>query len=361
VYDFIIVGAGPAGATLARQLGKNNRVLLLDKRNFNSPSDFGKRNGLEKCCGGLVAPDAQKMLAKMGLGVPRQVLVGPQLFTVRTIDVQNQLEQHYQRHYINIDREKFDAWLVSLVPPRVDVRWTATFRKFEQKATGIQISYTWQGKEYNAETKYLVGADGAASSVRKILKPEIEPRKYFAIQEWFKIEKNTAYYSAIFDREITDFYAWTIPKEEYLLVGAALIPDNHTSQRFEQLKDKLGTFGFELGEKVKRQGAYILRPSSTNQIYLGRGNVILIGEAAGWISPTSAEGLSYAFRSALAVANSVKHYQEDFTQILNGYHKNSKDLRRNILLKNAKAPFMFHQGLRKLALRSGVMRIRIED
>ena len=36
----------------------------------------------------MIAPDAQQMLAKLGLGVPLEVLVGPQLFTVRTIDVQ---------------------------------------------------------------------------------------------------------------------------------------------------------------------------------------------------------------------------------------------------------------------------------
>ncbi|MFQ9799503.1 MAG: NAD(P)-binding protein [Clostridia bacterium] len=33
MYDMIIVGAGPAGATLARGLGRRYRVLLVDKRN----------------------------------------------------------------------------------------------------------------------------------------------------------------------------------------------------------------------------------------------------------------------------------------------------------------------------------------
>jgi flavin-dependent dehydrogenase len=89
---------------------------------------------------------------------------------------------------------------------------------------GIRVTYSWNGQEYQAETKFLIGADGAASTVRKRLNPEIEPRKYIAIQEWFKVRKSNAYYAAIFDPDITDFYAWTIPKEDYLLVGAALIP-----------------------------------------------------------------------------------------------------------------------------------------
>ncbi len=37
----------------------------------------------EVCCGGLLAPDAQKMLAKLGLGLPNEVIVGPQMFSVK--------------------------------------------------------------------------------------------------------------------------------------------------------------------------------------------------------------------------------------------------------------------------------------
>jgi len=32
MYDIAIIGAGPAGATLARLAGKNYKVLLIDKR-----------------------------------------------------------------------------------------------------------------------------------------------------------------------------------------------------------------------------------------------------------------------------------------------------------------------------------------
>ncbi|MHB1420345.1 MAG: hypothetical protein ACYCX4_12300 [Bacillota bacterium] len=60
-----------------------------------------------KCCGGLLAPDAQKMMAMLGLELPQSVLLGPQLFAVRAIDLQHSLERYYQRFYINMDREKF--------------------------------------------------------------------------------------------------------------------------------------------------------------------------------------------------------------------------------------------------------------
>jgi len=85
MYDIAIIGAGPAGATLAQIIGNNLKVLLVDKRRLNSPKEM---DSLTKCCGGLLAPDAQKALAKLGLGLPRKVIVEPQLFVVRTIDLQ---------------------------------------------------------------------------------------------------------------------------------------------------------------------------------------------------------------------------------------------------------------------------------
>ena len=116
MYDIVIVGGGPAGSTLARLVGDRYRVLLLEKRSFTENMGFVS----QKCCGGLLDPDAQRMLARFGLGIPKDVLMSPQLFAVRTIDIKNRIERYYQRHYINIDRNAFDKWLESIVPPGCD-------------------------------------------------------------------------------------------------------------------------------------------------------------------------------------------------------------------------------------------------
>ena len=79
MYDIAIVGLGPAGATLARLLDSRFSVVALDLKRADG-------QGFHKPCGGLLAPDAQKALARFNLTLPKEVLVDPQIFTVRTID-----------------------------------------------------------------------------------------------------------------------------------------------------------------------------------------------------------------------------------------------------------------------------------
>ena len=42
---------------------------------------------------GLLAPNAQKMIVKLGLSLPKDILVNPQIFAVRTIDITNNIER----------------------------------------------------------------------------------------------------------------------------------------------------------------------------------------------------------------------------------------------------------------------------
>ena len=356
MYDVIVVGAGPSGSTLARLLNRNYKILLIDKRelgNLESP------NGLEKCCGGLLAPDAQYMLAKLGLGVPKHVLLGPQLFTVRTIDLDNSLERFYQRNYINVDREKFDRWLVSLLPGNITTMFGCHYRLFEETEECIKVTYKKEGQDYQAFTRVLIGADGANSIIRRHSMPnQAYPNLYIAIQEWYETEKASPYFSSIFDREITDFYSWTIPKEDYLIVGSAIPVGQEVNNKFELLKEKLSKYGFCFKRRVKRNGAFIYRTTNLKQIQYGRNNVALIGEAAGWISPSSAEGISYSMKSALALAQGLNKSLTEFGQI---YKYRTRNLRHNIVLKNLKSPAMYNKVIRNLVMKSGLLSMKVVE
>lgn len=354
MYDVIIVGCGPAGATLARLIGKNFKVLVLEKRDFKETHLYNR----EKCCGGLVAPDAQLMLAKFGLGIPKSVLQSPQIFAVRVLDFDNSNERYYQRNYINVDREKFDKWIASLIPTEVDIKYNAIYKSYKINEDGVSVKFIHNGKEYEERAKVIVGADGAFSRVRnqefsKGAKPEL----YIAIQEWFKTDKNLDCHSAIFDKEVTDFYSWTIPKDKYLIVGSAIRPNDNIHEKFALLKDKLRGKGYQLDNGIKTNGIHLVRPRSISQLCIGNDKVALIGEAAGLISPSSAEGLSYGFRSALALSKALN---EDINNYQGLYKSYTKSLFMNIILKNMKIPAMYNKYLRNIIMKSGVLSLDVK-
>ncbi|WP_026895786.1 FAD-binding protein [Clostridiisalibacter paucivorans] len=357
MYDIAIVGSGPAGSTLARLIGKKYKVLLIDKRHFTQ--EYSHKS-YEKCCGGLLAPDAQKILAKLGLGIPKDVMVDPQIFVVRTIDLYNKIERFYQRFYFNLDREKFDKWLLSLVPSEVDIRNGCILKDFDKNDNyfNIKIYDSNTKKEYTEKAKILVGADGASSLVRKKAFRTDDISRYISVQEWFKVKEAMPYFSAIFDPTITDFYSWTIPKGEYMLVGSALNIDDNPISKFKLLKNKLDSYGYNLSKVTKKEGAFILRPYKTKNICTGNKDIALIGEAAGWISPSSAEGFSYAFHSAYILAESLKHGLDGFST---RYNKGCNNLKRNIILKNLKSPVMYNKILRKMAMSSGIQSVKLFD
>lgn len=354
MYDVAIVGAGPAGATLARLIAPHYRVLLIEKRRFDG--DSGTLSP-PKCCGGLLAPDAQRMLSVLGLGLPKDVLEEPQLFVVKAVDIRQGLERCYQRHYINMDRQRFDHWLLSMVPSTVDIRMDCRFISFTREADGFTLSLRQGNDSCTERAKILVGAGGANSRVRRLLSPE-RPHsvRYIAIQEWVEKDHNLPYFTSLFDPEITDYYGWTIPKANHLLIGVALHPGPGASGRFDRLKEKLRRHGFDFGRTLRREGAYIVRPTRLADAVAGAKGIALIGEAAGWISPSSAEGFSYAFRSALALAQATRPG-------LKGFERRYRDriwaLRANVFLKNWKSRVVFNPTLRKAVMRSGVQSVKM--
>ena len=84
---------------------------------------------------------------------------------------------------------------------------------------------------------------------------------------------------------------------------------------------------------------------------IGRQYRVLLGEAAGWISPSSAEGLSYAFRSACILAEVLHAGMENVER---RYHSATTALRRNILLKGLKSRIVFNPPLRRIIMRLGL-------
>lgn len=347
-YDVAIIGLGPAGCTLARLLAKEHSVIAIDKKGAAA-------GGFQKPCGGLLAPDAQKALARMDMPLPKAVLVDPQIFAVQTIDLTNAMSRYYQRFYINIDRHHFDLWLRAQIPGNVRICENTRCTKVERTGAGYRVTVDQDGGTRVVHATYLVGADGANSLVRRMLYPNKKIRSYVSIQQWFVQTKTNPYYSCIFDAETTDCCAWSISKDGQFLFGGAF-PVSHARERFETQKKKLENVGFVFGPPLKTEACMVLRPSAMHDICCGKENAFLVGEAAGFISPSSLEGISWAINSARALADAFHAHKKDVNQ---AYWLRSFPLRLKLLVKLLKCPPMYHPFLRKLVLKSGLQSIEV--
>ena len=347
MYDFIIVGGGPAGATFARALNGKYSALLIDKKK--------PQGGFEKPCGGLLAPKAQRVLASLGDTLPKELLADPQIFAVKTIDCDSGLIRTYPREYVNTNRHAFDTWLLDKVGENVE-KTVGTAIEITKTGDTFQVKFrTDDGEVKYAESKFLVGADGANSLVRKFVIGKDNWRRYMSIQQWFENANEKPFYACVMDSEITDCYSWALMKNGKFIFGGAY-PEKNARDAFEKQKIRLEKdYGFKFGEPLKTEACFVLRPKNAKSFCFGKDGVFLLGEAAGLVSPSGLEGISSALLSGVYLAqvfneNEGGRYEMNAKRALALYAQKAKKIKNRLLLKLLKCPPMYQPFLRKLVI-----------
>ncbi len=348
IYDVVVVGAGPAGAVFASELAKARhdlKIALIDGQSENSA----------KPCGGLLAPDAQKLLAKFDLVLPKSVLEDPQIFAVETIDIEKRLVRYYQRHYLNMDRFSFDKWLLSLVPNSVDVL-AGRCAEIKKCDDIFNVTISQNGEKTEIFAKSIVGADGGGSIVRRTF---FKPMKvqYVAIQQWFENKgQRLPYYSCIFDKKTSDSCSWTIHKGNHVIFGGAFEKKN-CREAFDEQKARLEEFlGSSFGEAIKTEACLVSSPRAMKDFCTGNGQIFLLGEAAGFISASSFEGLSSAMFSGKVLADAFDSNQS-YENVQKAYRKNTRSLRMKLRLKAVKRALLCCPFTRKIIMKSNIQAI----
>ena len=118
--------------------------------------------------------------------------------------------------------------------------------------------------------------------------------------------------------------------------------------------------GYSLGRPVKTESCQAVRPRGPRDFVTGRDGVYLIGEAAGFISASSFEGISSAIRSGSALAEAMAEAADDNT-LTCLYRRKTASLRLKLWLKTLKRWFMYTPWVRRWIMRLGLAAIRVEQ
>lgn len=284
MYDVVIIGGGPSGATAAEDLARSGaKVALID------------RAGRIKPCGGAIPP---RLIADFD--IPDEMLVA-KITTARMISPTGRhVDIPIENGFVGmVDREDFDEFLRERAAEAGAERMTGTYKRVERDAGGTHVVYRDKasGEERRLATKLVIGADGARSNVAKDEVPGGDRIPYvIAYHEIIEAPGKVGSYDpdrcdVIYDGRISpDFYGWVFPHGKSASVGmGSMVRDVDLKKATADLRMASGLVDCPT---IRREGAPIpLKP--LDRWDNGR-DVVLAGDAAGVVAPSSGEGIYYA-------------------------------------------------------------------
>jgi flavin-dependent dehydrogenase len=329
-FDTIVVGTGPAGVMAAYHAAQRGPVLLVEARRL--PRD--------KSCGGMLNEYAREFLSEFG-EIPGALYLDPHWVNFRYHDWDRRILKPTELRFGNVDRRGFDDWMMSLLPPEVTVRGQTEVIHYSEDAECVRVTLRdSQGLEEIVRAENLIGCDGPRSTVRRALGAE-NVATYVTLQDFVHIEGELEpYFDCIYMRDIGDSfaYAYVVPKGDVAIIGSVFYPKTkRPHEKHDQVIDVLRE-SMPLGASAKREAWVALSVRSGRDIVCGNGRVLLAGEAGGFMSPTSGEGISYALNTGQLAGQAVA--ANTSLDALAAYRETTCYIRGNIRRKLGWLPFM---------------------
>lgn len=329
-YATIVVGAGPAGVMTSVYASALGDVLLVDAMSMPR----------EKSCGGMLNEYAQAFLKSVG-EIPADVISDPEWINFRFYDWDRKIKKATSLRFMNVDRVKFDDWMMSMLPGNVTVlsktRFTGLKQDDEKVTATFRSAESPNGPEFTVEADYLVGCDGPRSSVRRSL-PVTQLKLYKTLQEFLPADGELEpYFDCLYSRNIGENYGYgyLIPKDGMAIIGSVFFPGSKNCLEAHEaaIAEYRTRYHYGYEQLRPREAWTAVKVNKVSDVVGGIGRVLLAGEANGIMSPSSGEGISFAMNSGklagLAIATQGKH-RNAADSVLENYKTSLKPIKNCI-------------------------------
>ena len=309
-----VIGGGPAGACAAETLANGGCETFLIERKMDNCKPCG--GAIPLCMVGefdLPEEIIDRKVTKMKMISPSN----------RAVDVGQTLND---KEYIGMcRREVMDDFLRKRAKSLGTNLVNGLFMKLEDPGQGngaITIHYN----DYEADSKVgepktmevdcVIGADGANSRVAK----NIDAGEYdyaIAFQERIKIpDEKMEYYKDLAEMYVgddvsPDFYGWVFPKYDHVAVGTGTVVNKTAIKTYQAAMRKRAEEKCAGGKIIRVEAHPIPEHPRPRRV---QGRVTLVGDAAGYVTKCSGEGIYFAAKSGRMAAEAVVERSENGTK-----------------------------------------------
>jgi flavin-dependent dehydrogenase len=231
---------------------------------------------------------------------------------------------------LNFWRSTFDSWLNSLAANAgADFCDNTSLIDFVEDKDKIIVKLAAENMCSEVKARYLIGADGMLSRVRRKMRPQDFDKKtsgatvnYYIVGD-VNLDPNTLY--MFYKREFCPLmFAWVYLKDDKWVIGtgAKENPLEYADRFFNYVKKKYGL----CGEIVKKEGFSSTLKSTT---YLGKGRLLMVGDAAGLIDLYRGMGMDNAALSGRLAVKAITKAEEEGLEAAKAY----ENLMRKVVKK----------------------------
>lgn len=306
-WDVVVVGGGPSGSTAAKKCAEFGfKTLLLEK--YKLPRR-------KVCTGALMTSDAQILTREVFGEVPAEISAIIDGFIVYSPGYEGRVTEHKMPLTWRYD---LDYWMNQKAVEAGCELWEQGRANNVSQENGTCKVYVQKGdqaREINA--RFVIGADGTNSTIRRSIYPDFKPRYMHAFQEVYQTKlsldpKYIHWYVILPDRYIFEVHQ-KIWQGELVVVldanGRPGVKANRAEIMERARKVMADECGFEPSSKLLWTDGCIdamwLREVFSGEFIPAKDNVLLIGDACGIRMPVTADGIGTGIKCGLIAADAI--------------------------------------------------------